>query len=309
MGSGEDCHNVVGHMRRREHIAFAVLVALVLVGVGLDLSDQPLYERFKGFGLIVAALLFFYSTVPPTLRCAAAGVKSVWSVCGASVVHLIVFLVVFYTAFFWIADSLPETVPAPSDKLLNFPPMVAALWAAGMGWYVHFQASAKNHRTTNSFNLLMQTRTSSVFLERARTVQLTFPHGSNVAVADKSLFESSVLSMLAQAATGGGADAADAEKRLELATAADALKYLLNYYEFMAVGIEAKDLDENLLYDTISVTVTSMYHRAEPFITHLRKDATPKQPLAFDSLEALVKRWDARLRDEIHQKTTGSQKP
>jgi uncharacterized membrane protein len=306
--ASKNIHSFVAHVTKAEQIALAVVAGSMLVGVGLDLADNPLYEQSKGWLLAFLGVVLVYLSVPSLLRCGSNGIKSVWSVVRGSVLILALTLIIFYTSYYWIVSALPTTSPPPSDKVLNFPPMIAALWAASMGWYVHYQASAKNHRTTNSFNLVMQTRTSKEFLERAGLVQLFYPHGTVVPDTDKDLFHPSALKELTKRGLDEEQDREDKKTSAETALliqkakAADALKYLLNYYEFMAVGIAVNDLGEELLYETIGVTVTSIFTRAKPFIEHIRSKGGGDQPLAFEQLEALTTSWSAKLADEIHQK-------
>lgn len=302
MGNTKE-HSFFNHTKLWEKWTLFILLLLFVFGVGMDVSDQPLYERVKAWALALWALIFLCLLIPAGLRCAEKGIKSVWSVVGLSVFVLAVVLLVFYTCYFWVVSASNQD-GVGFDKLLNFPPMLAALWAAGVGWYITFQAAAKNHRTTNSFNLLMQTRTNREFLDRAKLVQLTYPHGSDVPVEDEHLFASASLKELTARAEEQKADGNDVAPELQdllcRSQAADALKYLLNYYEFMAVGIEAKDLEENLLYETIGVTVVSVYGRGKPFIDYIRGPQKGNQPLAFCALNKLVERWEKRLKTEIN---------
>jgi len=292
---------IFDQMRLAEMILLGCLALVFFLGVGMDLSDQPIYEKWKAWLLAGWTIVFLACLLPAGLRCANCGVKSVWHVVGLSVFVLGVVLLVFYTCYFW-AVGLSSENESRFDKLLNFPPMLAALWAAGVGWYITFQAAAKNHRTTNSFNLIMQTRTSGEFLANAKLVGLTYPHGSQVPEEDADLIDSKALKELTAEAAERAAQGLEPDPALEArlfkAKGADALKYLLNYYEFMAVGIEAKDLEEDILYNTIGVTVTSMYNRAKAFISYVRDPQRGKQPLAFTELQDLVQKWDRRLRDD-----------
>lgn len=293
---------IFDHMHVVEVIGLAGLALLFFLGVGLDVSDQPVYEQLKAWLLAGWAIVFLSLLLPAGLRCANCGAKSVWPVVALSVFVLGVVLLVFYTCYFW-AVGASQGSESRFDKLLNFPPMLAALWAAGVGWYITFQAAAKNHRTTNSFNLIMQTRTSKEFLDNAKFVGLVYPHGSVVPPADAELIDAKKLKELTakeaeRAAANNPADPVLADLLFK-ARGADALKYLLNYYEFMAVGIKAKDLEEEILYDTIGVTVTSVYNRSAAFINYLRDPNKGKQPLAFVELRDLVAQWDKRLKQEV----------
>lgn len=316
--------NVLEHVTKGEKASLVIVLVLFVFGIGLDVADQPVYEAWKGWALIGLGVIFFAGAVPGIGRCAAQGPKTIWPVVQGAFVLLLIFLAVFYTSFHWISVEALSKKIVISDRFLNFPPMVVAIWAAGVGWYIHFQASAKNHRTNNAFALLMQTRTSTAFLERAHQVQKWYPHGTVVPAQDVDLFSTTTLRDLkaqlrnidhpdgvlvsrVPGATSPDTEEANADRerirqRLAQAEAADALKYLLNYYEFMAVGIAASDLDEELLYQTIGVSVTSVYHRARPFIEYIRWTVESAQPLAFTALEDLVKRWDERLADDNHER-------
>lgn len=242
-------HTVKSHFLHREFWMLGAIAALMLIGVGLDVADEPLYEAIKGWLVAGLALVLLYASVPALVRCGSTGgIKSVWSVMGYSLMLLILTLFAFFLSYYWIVSALPKGSPPPSDKVLNFPPVIAALWAAGMGWYVHFQATSKNHRTTNAFNLLMQTRTSKEFLDRARSVQEVYPFGAVIPEDETQYFSSAALrdliaskaaAKVAEQTTGAVANFEDLERKV---LAANNLKYLLNYYEFMAVGIAARDL-------------------------------------------------------------------
>lgn len=304
----EGNHSVLKHFRASECIVLAVVMAIAIFSAGLDWCDYEPYERYKGWLLAILGIAVVYSTIPALIRCGmSGGVKSVWSVVRASLAILAFSLLVFYGSYYWIADAAPLNAK-PSDKFLNFPPVIAALWTAGMGWYIHFQATSKNHRTTNSFNLVMQTRTSKEFLERTRAVQAVYPFGAKVPKEDSTHFGTAAMRELQEARDAAAASApagtppADFTAIERKVIAIDGLKYLLNYYEFMAVGIAANDLEEEMLYETISENVCSLYERAENYIEHTHANG---QPLAFEALELLVKRWRKMLEDEKHQKLHG----
>jgi len=71
----------------------------------------------------------------------------------------------------------------------------------------------------------------------------------------------------------------------------------LNYYEFMAVAIELGDLEESIVYETMSPHVVGLYNRAYACIEYVRgRDGG--EPLAFEHLEILVGRWEKALKSE-----------
>lgn len=288
---------------KQEVVLFLLAIFLLGVGVTLDVTHQSLYERERGWVIVAFIVCLLAATIPTMVRCAGEGYSRVWLICGTSAVVLTLFVICFFLAYFAFVGTSEPSIAV--DKILNLPPVLAAMWAAGMGWYVHFQASSKNNRTTNSFNLLMQTRTSAEFLKMQAAAQRVYPHGVSVPIEDIGYFsalkQSQVLNA-AEAAEQAGPITIELADERRKAEAVNAIKYLLNYYEFMAVGLTAKDLDENLLYETIAVNVTSVYERAEHYIAHVRKGANVNQPLAFESIEVLAKIWQGKLKDEVHDK-------
>src|SRR5699024_9695123 len=146
-----------------------------------------------------------------------------------------------------------------SDKILNLLPVLVAIWAAGLGWLIHYRLTSKAHRTNHAFAMVMQMRTSVEFLERNELVSRHLPHSTGIPEEYDKYFKHTAIREIYKAA------AWDPEKvdklELEKAQAVAALKYVLNYYEFFAAGVKAGDLDEGLLLDTVSQIVIGMYER------------------------------------------------
>jgi Domain of unknown function (DUF4760) len=294
----------LSYVKSRERWLLLAIAIALAIGVGMDISNHIIYEEYKGVAYAISGLAIIATLMPSVIRCAGGGYKNVWLTAGAALILLAIFLATFYTSYFLIIGVAP--VPAGGDsgisRVLTFPPMISAACIACLGWYIHFQASAKNHRTSNSFHLIMQTRTSKEFLDRASRVHSAYPHGTavppehvaSIAPSAKSKAEIA-LSKLEEGALPE--IRAAAEERLKVALDADAVKYMLNFYEFMAVGIKQKDLEEIIIYDTLGVTVTSIYARATPFVDYLTSQSGG-QTLAFCQLDKLAKRWNVWLEDE-----------
>lgn len=71
------------------------------------------------------------------------------------------------------------------------------------------------------------------------------------------------------------------------------LTYLLNQYEYMAVGIKKKIYDEELLKDATKSSTVAAYKITKPFITAIRENLSSPRPTAYKEFEALSKRWGA----------------
>lgn len=301
-------NSVLAHVSKHMWIAYGGLALFIAMCVGLELSDHWLYELYKPLIVTMAGAFFVATTALAVHRCACCGPRSIGQVCFYSVFLLIVTLLVMYLVYFLTVSPLltagSDKTPYGLDKLLNVPPVVAAIWAAGVGWYIHFQATAKGHRTNNALSLLMQTRTSKEFLQRTETVQRIYPHGTPVPASVASSTIATLQSLQDQLLVATAAQKPGLEKQIREAEAVVALRYMLNFYEFMAVGIEKNDLDDHLLYDTLGTHVPSIYRRAAEIVKAARGGKVPgvnsTDILAFTSLEPLVVRWERQAMAETH---------
>lgn len=269
-------------------VAFVAAVTLAANG---NISDaQQAWIAIVAY----AALVIFFAY--PLLQAACAGHRHLLTVCIWSFVLVLLGVALCYYVFYKFAGN----DVASFDKLLNVVPVLVAIWAAALGWFVHFRLSTKAHRTNNAFGILMEMRKSSEFLNRYETATRHFPSGTTTIPPEYTdYFPTTKLKEVLDVATARGEAAAPSD--LEKIEAISALRYVLNYFEFMSVGIQAGDLDEDLLYDTISTTVVKLYERSQPLFNyvHAPMPGGAGQPLAFVALESLAERWRVRLNNDL----------
>lgn len=67
------------------------------------------------------------------------------------------------------------------------------------------------------------------------------------------------------------------------------IRYLLNHWELVSVGIQADIYDEDMIKKSWYTPITESYTRALPFIEGSRE--TDKKPTLFQEFEWLAKRW------------------
>lgn len=270
----------------------ALIVAGVLI-VALVLSPA-LTASGRGFFAIAAYLSLAIYFWPCLLRAAHEDHRHLLTVVIWSFVLVILGIATSFYSFFSIAGE--DYVKY--DKLLNVVPVFVAIWAAAVGWLIHFKLTTKAHRTNNAFAIIMETRKSAEFLKRVEQINRHFPPGSTSIPKDYHEFfdPGSLKKLLDARASGQTVPDADLEK----AEAIVALKYVLNYYEFMAVGIRAGDLDENLVFDTICIHVIKLFERSSSLVNFAGNgDNSGGHPKSYCDLRALVQRWKAR--DAIQQ--------
>jgi|TARA_R110002167_G_scaffold95474_3_gene254198 hypothetical protein len=66
------------------------------------------------------------------------------------------------------------------------------------------------------------------------------------------------------------------------------IRYILNFYEYLAVGINNKVYDESILKESMYTSLINVYERCESFIDVIRKNG---QKTAFCNFEGLAKNW------------------
>ncbi|QGW65917.1 DUF4760 domain-containing protein [Lysobacter soli] len=266
-------------------------IALIVCGVLLAaLIFSPVLTPQARGGLAIAAYLALAIYFWPCLLAAAhKDHRHLLTVVIWSFVLVILGIATSFYSFFAIAGD--EHVKY--DKLLNVVPVFVAIWAAAVGWLIHFKLTSKAHRTNNAFAIIMETRKSSEFLKRAELVSRHFPPGTRTIPKEyHEYFDPGSLKKLLDD-KAAGRPVADAD--LEKAEAIASLKYILNYYEFMAVGIRVGDLDETLVFDTISNHVVKLFERSTAFVNYnVNPDNNGSHPKTYCDLRDLVQGWKTK---------------
>lgn len=271
-------------------------LALLVSLVTLTLACSGAYGARAVVLLAVSAhlgLSFFLA--PGVFRAAKKGHKHVPTVCVWTIVWLSSAVAAF---LYWFFNWPGFTATAQNDRILNVVPVLTGIVFGGLGWYVHYQFSARTQRMNSSFALVMEMMKSSEYLARNALVSEHFPP-SVPEIPDEytQFFAPGAEKRLKDAAT-------DVDPvcpiKLEQAKAIAALRYLLNYYEFMAVGVRANDIDCDLLLDTVGHIVVNRYKRSLRLVKWIR-DAKPLgagQDLAFEHLEWMCRDWEPRLEEQ-----------
>lgn len=73
-------------------------------------------------------------------------------------------------------------------------------------------------------------------------------------------------------------------------TEAKAIRYVLNHYEYISVGIQAGIYDEQMLKEGSYNTVVRLYQRAKPFIEAVRE--VNNRETIYQEFQWLAKRWE-----------------
>lgn len=149
------------------------------------------------------------------------------------------------------------------------------VFAAMTGWLITSIVAIRNSVRQHTMNVLLQSRLSSAYVERAEAVYARYFHPLG-------------LRLLTEEEVRCGAPE----------TQLPALLYLLRHLEFIAVGIRYGDLDETLLRRTLRDTVCSLYEACGALHAPAARGAAAAQmlPVSMENLAWLYAYWfDARL--------------
>lgn len=70
---------------------------------------------------------------------------------------------------------------------------------------------------------------------------------------------------------------------------AKSIRYVLNHYEYVAVGLQSGIYDESMLRRASHNTVVSLYTHARPFIEALREHKN--RPTLYQEMQCMAERW------------------
>jgi hypothetical protein len=288
----------VEHFGRYCWASFAVLCLIIVLAVVFASLQWPYFEAHPERFVLAGLIAFMATIVPPVVRMARHRNKHMLLVAVWGVVITGTFLAATYATFFlYVGDSVQ--LQQKYQPILALGPVISGLMLAAIGWYIHYQKTSKDERTAAAFKILMETRTSSEFLRYQRELRIVFPSGVRVQPSQTHLFPPAAARLEAEKVVQLETETdksvrAALRADISLLKALDALSYLLNHYEFVAQAIRAGDLDEELLYETVSPWVVDLYERGTVFVEHVQQ----REPLAFQHLKKLVHSWRQRLRQE-----------
>lgn len=177
---------------------------------------------------------------------------------------------VWVLAFAGLYHVFDQHSARPDANPLFIVAYMAALIALA-GWMAQALISVRNSRKQHSINLLFQYRMNKQFSDHVANIQMYFPdttpiaHRALVDHPDASIFES--------------------------------IRFVLNYYEFIAVGIRHGDLDMDLMRDCQCSQMLTFCHRCEDVIKTARGEdqwgrPAPGKARILQNLRWLQRKWE-----------------
>ncbi|ONH55834.1 hypothetical protein BLL36_06890 [Pseudomonas cedrina subsp. cedrina] len=146
----------------------------------------------------------------------------------------------------------------------------------GAGWWVQATISSAAARKAHTINTIMNQRNSELFIQTNDRLTLVFPRKRTI----PPVFTEYLQDI-------NNKKFKDAKFPEEFLQGARDLSYVLNYYEFIAVGVLGGDFDERLMKECFVGIVIAVEKRAYLVIQSAQK----QNEKTFESLVALVDRW------------------
>lgn len=186
----------------------------------------------------------------------------------AALLVILISLATFMPLYFVVAAkyfqiSYPSIFPVEKFDTKEWIAVYAALFAMA-GWVTASIIQLRNSVKQHTINTLLQSRMSTAFQAKADAYQKYYP----------TLPIDTPMTNL---------EWQDASKSEAVST----VRYLLNYFEFLAIGIKAGDFDEFLMRDSLRKILCSLVERNLDFI----KFCQSKNSRSFSNLLNLYNFW------------------
>lgn len=205
-----------------------------------------------------------------------------WFLRPSRLLGLLLFAVlVLYASLVWWVLSFPDEVwlgvKAPANLDVTHWLGSVGVVSAICGWIVAGIITVRNSTKQHTMSLLLESRLSSTYMGYANWI--------NSSVFDKE----------------GRIRIVPIDEYRESQEAHSALNFILNFFEFVAVGIRCGDLDERIVKNTHRGLIVNMVTASDMVIRAARQDDGKKvgKPKCFEHLLWLDARWRSPTEDAL----------
>lgn len=197
-------------------------------------------------------------------------------------------LALYILAVRWVVYFPEEIwfgVKAPSELGAQHWLASAGVVSAICGWIVAGMITVRNSTKQHTMNLLLESRLSPTYMQYANAINSNFfePCGTPRMVPIGAYIEG------------------ESEDQYR------ALTFILNYFEFVAVGIRCGDLDERIVKNTYRGIFINLVTISDRIICHQRRDdgKTVGKPKCLEHLLWLDRRWRNKKEDILRFELRG----
>ncbi|ANB21527.1 hypothetical protein A6K25_09735 [Alteromonas stellipolaris] len=145
-----------------------------------------------------------------------------------------------------------------------------------MGWWVQSNVNAKAARRHHTLNTILNSRSSDIYQKHLGAYSRYVKEGQYIHPKLARWFNHQ-----------SEPEFSKVKMPIELRDAANGIMYVVNYFEFLALAIEKKDLDEGLLRECFCGMLPSIEKRA----FYLIREAQNKDERYFSAFVNIVEKW------------------
>lgn len=186
-------------------------------------------------------------------------------------------LLPFFGVIMWILFILAYVVLRYNDKYQTALSIIVAGSIAGMGWWIQFITSAASDRRKHTLNVVLSTRTCTEYQTHLRNFTHLWRGNRHVPKELCEWRDDPDLSKFK-----------NAQVPKDVVDGINGILYILNFFEFLAQGIKANDLDEKLLRECFCGFLEGLERRAFFILSEAQK----KDERYFEGIVYLCKRWN-----------------
>ncbi len=192
----------------------------------------------------------------------------------------IVFWKIWFAEYAFLSFSIKNT--AGNVKTTALATLLSAS-AAVSGWVFTSRVQIINATKAHAMQALMNSRNSTIYTEKVEKATYVaskikekhkLKDGDQIVVSENDYLE------------------LEPDER-------NAIHYLLNFLEFISVGVRHNNMDEELIKGSLKSILKNNYIMFEPVIEYVRK----RSPSNYTEMETLHKRWDEYTNDKCSKCT------
>jgi hypothetical protein len=159
--------------------------------------------------------------------------------------------------------------------------LVGAATLATVGWFVQYMNSRELQRRQHTLSVLLQFRGSIVFYRHEHNIFQRYPPGTDIPEGD---IDALLKEMRETKSYRRNDSKIDPEMPMPVMLS---IRHVLNFYEFLAAAIRARDLDKPLIRNTLEGIMTAFFRKAKPVI----KCEFEADPENYEHFRWLVTHW------------------
>ncbi|QIG92145.1 MULTISPECIES: DUF4760 domain-containing protein [unclassified Bradyrhizobium] len=175
---------------------------------------------------------------------------------------------IFWVSIIFATLALPLILPYTNSE--SGIAVVVSAYLASIGWLYTNHNNIKNQRKAHTMSVLIQLRNSAEYQKHRLNIFSKFPLGTPVKDGDLEQLKKEHAN---QASFSNGAT-----------STMDSMVYVLNYFEFISIGVKTEDLDGAMIELSLRGIFVNWYNHLLPVIRDAPNRGSPRTHINFREL-------------------------